>query len=187
MSTEAPAKPSGTTPASAAKPGGGYEVSRPHGLCAVCGERIAPDSKFMAALRETAEGFERVDVSLECWEKQDRQNILAFWKTTMPQPEAKKKLFVDDEVLCNLFERLAETTEAAKLNFRFVLGLILMRKRLLIYETTRKDDSAGSVREVWIVKLKGRDTQLEMLNPHLTEEQVQDVSKQLGEILNEEL
>ena len=30
----------------------------------------------------------------------------------------------------SFFERLVDTTEPAKLNFRFVLGLILMRKRL---------------------------------------------------------
>jgi hypothetical protein len=179
MSTEAPAK---TNPAPAAK-SGGYEVARPHGVCSVCGEAIPPESKFMAALRETPEGFERLDVSTECWEKLDRQNVIAFWKTTMPRPEARKKLFVDDEVLCNLFERLAETTEPAKVNFRFVLGLILMRKRLLVYETTRKEEAG----EIWMMRLKGRETVLEMVNPHLKEEQVQDVSRQLGEILNEEL
>ena len=56
----------------------------------------------------------------------------------MPSPQqTKKKLFVDDQVLCELFERLASATEAAKLNFRFVLGLILMRKRMIVYESTR--------------------------------------------------
>ena len=183
MSTEAPAKANaGQTTKSS-----GYDVARPQGACAVCGERIEPESKFMAALRETSQGFERLDVSLACWEKFDRQNVVAFWKTTMPQPEAKKKLFVDDEVLCNLFERLADTQEPAKINFRFVLGLILMRKRLLMYETTLRDGSVNPEREIWVMRLKGRENTLDMVNPHLKEEQVQDVSRQLGEILNEEL
>jgi hypothetical protein len=186
MSTEAPAKTN--APASpAAKPGGSYEVARPHGVCSVCGEAIAPESKYMAALRETAEGFERLNVSLGCWEKLDRANVVAFWKTTMPQPEAKKRLFVDDDVLCNLFERLAGTQEPAKVNFRFVLGLILMRKRLLIYEYTLQDGSVNPPRELWVMHFKGREESLDLVNPHLTEAQVQDVSKQLGEILNEEL
>ncbi len=183
MSTEAPAKPSSTP----AKTSSGYDVARPHGICSISGKPILPDAKFMAALRETAVAFERLDISLDCWDNFDRQNVIAFWKTTMPHAEAKKKLFVDDEVLANLFERLADTTEPAKLNFRFVLGLILMRKRILIYDNTLRDESVNPSREIWIVRLKGRDAQLEMLNPHLTEEQVQDVSKQLGEILNEEL
>jgi hypothetical protein len=168
----------------------GYEVGRPQGRCVVCGESIPPDEKFMAALRETPSGFERIDCMLACWDKLDRGSgagggtgIVAFWKATMPQAEARKKLFVDDEVLCSLFERLAEVTEPSKLNFRFVLGLILMRKRLLIYENTRREDD----HEIWSMRFKGCEEALDLLNPQLTEEQVGDVSRQLGEILNEEL
>ena len=105
----------------------------------------------------------------------------------MPRHEAKKKLFVDDEVLCQLFERLSDVQEPAKLNFRFVLGLILMRKRMLIYETTRHEGGEGNDRELWTVRFKGREDRLDLLNPRLTEEQVGEVSQQLGEILNEEL
>ena len=171
--------PAPTKPASP----GGYEVGRPHGKCAVCAEPILPDDKFMACLRETSIGFERLDCMTSCWEKIDRGNIVAFWKTTMPRGEVKKKIFVDDEVLCSLFERLADVTEPAKLQFRFVLGLILMRKRMLIYEATRKEGD----REIWSMRFRGREDRLDLLNPLLTEEQVMDVSRQMSEILNEEL
>ena len=179
MSTAAPA---------GSKSQSGYDVARPLGVCAVTGQPIPPDAKFMAALRETPQGFERVDVSMPAWADFDRKDVVAFWQTTMPKHEAKKKLFVDDEVLCQLFERLADVAEPAKLNFRFVLGLILMRKRMLIYETTRHEQAPeGGDRELWTVRFKGRDDRLDLLNPRLTEEQVGEVSQQLGEILNEEL
>ena len=185
MSTAAPAKPETTTKTTTTPTAtnSGYEVGRPGGKCAISGATIAPDDKFIAALRETATGFERLDISLPCWEQFDRNGIIAFWKTTMPRAEAKKKVFVDDEVLCGLFERLAETTEPNKLSFRFVLGLILMRKRMLVYEGTRREGE----REIWSMRFRGREEKLDLLNPHLTEEQVGDVSRQLGEILNEEL
>ena len=105
----------------------------------------------------------------------------------MPVPAQKKKLFVDDSVLIDLFTRLEAKEAGEDVRFRFVLALILMRKRLLIYETSRRHDDATPPRETWVVRLKGRDEQLEMLNPHLTEEQMQDVSRQMGEILNEGL
>jgi hypothetical protein len=173
-------------PASQPKPltgGAGYEVARPLGKCQVCGRAIEPGEKFMAALRETPIGFERVDVSSECWEQFDRSNLLAFWQAVMPRPEAKKKLFVDDTVLCDLFERLSDASEPAKVNFRFVLGLILMRKRLIVYEGTRVDND----RELWNVRLKGREEVIDLFNPKLDESQVQEVSQQLSQILSEEL
>ncbi len=160
-----------------------YEVARPAGRCAVSGRELAPDEKFMAALRETAEGFERLDVALEHWADFDKTDLLASWQTTMPRPEQKKKLLVDDEILREIFHRLQGATEPAKVNFRFVLGLILMRKRMLIYETTRVEEGT----EVWVVRMKGQEQTLDLVNPRLTEAQVAEVSQQMSEIINEEI
>ncbi|MCC7351907.1 MAG: hypothetical protein IT446_15210 [Phycisphaerales bacterium] len=173
-----------STPTAAKPSTGGYQVARPLGRCAISGREIAPDERFMAALRETAEGFERLDVSMEHWgELADKSDLLGYWQATMPRPEQKKKLFVDDEILCGLFERLSEAAEPSKLNFRFVLGLILMRKRLIQYDATRQEDG----QEIWSVRLKGRTEPMDLLNPQLNEQQVMEVSQQLSEILSEEL
>ena len=161
----------------------GYDVARPMGKCHVTGETIPPGEKFMAALRETPEGFERVDVSMSAWPNFERNDIVAFWQATMPAQEQKKKLFVDDEVLCELFERLKDTTEQPKLNFRFVLGLILMRKKMLIYDTSRTEEG----KDIWVMHFKGREDKLDLLNPKLDESQMAEVSQQLGQILNEEM
>lgn len=175
--------------ATVAKPGGGagYDVGRSQGRCAVTGAVIEPGDRYMAALRETASGFERVDCSLAGWDQLDKSQIIAFWKTIQARAEHKKKVFVDDEVLCGLFERLSDTSEAGKLNFRFVLGLILMRKRLLVYESSRKVVAANGDQEIWVVRFRGREDFLDLLNPQLTEQQVLEVSQQMSEILNEEV
>ena len=181
MSTAAPAN----TNAKTAKPQGssGYELGRPTGKCSLTGADIPAGEKFMAALRETPAGFERLDISITAWPGFDRRDVVGFWQTTMPSQEQKKKLFVDDEVLCELFERLKETTEPAKLNFRFVLGLILMRKKLLVYDNTRKEDD----QEVWTLHFKGREYRLDLIDPKLNEQAMTEVSQQLSQILNEEL
>ena len=175
--------------ATAVKPGQnaglpGYSVSRPLGRCAIRGTEFAPGDAFMAMLKETTIGLERLDISLDAWPEVNPADALAYWRAVMPKPDAtKKKPFVDDEVLTTLFERLAETDEPHKVHFRFVLGLILMRKRLLIYEASDHVDG----HDVWVVRRKGSDKKLILRNPHLTEEQVAAVSTQLGQIMNEEL
>jgi hypothetical protein len=162
---------------------GGYEVARPGGKCAVTGRDIAPGDKFMAAVKETATGLERQDICTEAWPQYPREGLLAFWQTTMPQPNAKKKLFVDDEVLKQIFENLTETEEPAKINFRFVLGLILMRKRIIVYERTRYEKN----KEIWSVRFRGKDEILDLVNPQLDEAKIVEVTQHLGEVLNEEV
>jgi hypothetical protein len=187
----AAAVPSGKGAAPTAKPAGApaLSVPRPHGVCAVSGRPIVPGEKFMAAVRETAAGLERVDVAAEHWAGFERADLLGYWQTVMPDPEQKKKVFVDDEVLCTLFERLADATEPAKVAFRFVLGLILMRKRLVLYDSTRHEPAAegGEARDVWTVRMKRRTDTLDLIDPKLDESRMTEVSQQLGEILNEEL
>lgn len=168
--------------AAAAKPGQ-WAVPRTTGLCIVSGRQIAPGEKFMAGVRETVAGIERIDVSLDCWPQADKTDLLASWQTVMPRAEEKKKLLVDDEVLCTLFERLADATEPAKMNFRFVLALVLMRKRLVIYDQTRHEEG----RDIWVVRMRGRQDTMELIDPKLNAEQTLEVSQLMGQILNEEL
>ena len=97
--------------------------------------------------------------------------MFSFWKTKIPEPSQKKKLFVDDSVLINLFERLAEEKEELKVNFRFVLSLILMRKRRLKYEDSRRDGT----REIWSMRFVRETETHDVFNPQLTEEQIQEV------------
>ena len=134
-------------------------------------------------------GLQRVDVCEEAWDEGQRpDHLFSNWQAVVPEPRAKKKLFVDDNVLLNLFERLADEVDPQRIAFRFVLGLILMRKRVFQYETTEtRTDAAGVDHEWWVLKRKVSDPLLDMRNPHLNEEQIAAVTEQLGDILEGEL
>ena len=166
---------------SSGKPGN-FDMARPGGRCVLTGREIAPGDKFMAAVRETPAALERADICLDAWEDYPRDGLLAFWQTVMPQPNAKKRLFVDDEVLKQIFEKLADAEEPAKLDFRFVLGLILMRKRLIVYEETRLEND----KEIWTVRFRGKDDTMDLLNPQMDDAKITEVTQHLGEVLNEE-
>lgn len=160
-----------------------FSLARPAATCSVSGQPIAADESFIAALRESPTGFERLDVKLDVWPTVDRENIVAFWRATLPKQNVKKKQFaIDDAALCDLLERLEGVESPEKQSFRFVLALILMRKRLAIYEGT---DHIGG-REVWRMRLRGRNGELRVIDAKPTDEQIAAVSTQLGEILSED-
>ncbi len=166
-----------------------YEIARASGRCASTGRPIEPGTPYMATLceREGEEGFDRLDFSLEAWERGDRPpRLFSSWRTTMPEPSRKSRPFVDDEVLLNLFHRLADDEQPQRVAYRFVIALILLRKRLLRHESTQREGE----RVVWLMRLKGDDPQtpaIEVVDPRLSTDQVREVSDQLGEILRGEL
>jgi len=182
-----------------------YDIEKPSGVCAMTNRQMEPGETFIAALVEDENGFRRVDVSEEAWAADQRpDHMLAFWQTTVPHPNEKKKVFVDDEVLMNLLRRLEDAEQPQRIAFRFVLMLILMRKKLLRYDMTEHrpiegdGDGTGGEQDWWLLTPKldltkgplGKwkdDETIAVLDPHLDDEQMRQVSEQIGEILNAEL
>jgi hypothetical protein len=158
-----------------------YVVARSRGCCAVSNLPIEPGEAFMAALRESAEGYERIDVKLDHWTAFDRSDIVGFWKAHMPTSETKKRTFVDDATLCDLFERLGDADDRGKASFRFVLGLILIRKRLLSVEATARQPD----HDIWRVRLRGREETIDLIDPRPTDNEVAGVQQQLQQVLSE--
>jgi hypothetical protein len=192
-----------------------FSIERPTGQCAVTGRQLQPDETYVATLVEvdpqTTAGSEgksqaagvdlkRIDVSMEAWDQGNRPDRLyCFWRATIPQPNQRRKMFVDDTVLYNLFLRLEDAQQPQRQGFRFVLALILMRKRLLRYDgAEREETGADQSRQWWKVAAKVDITKgplgkwddknpLRVLNPQLDDQQIQQVTEQLGEILEAEL
>ena len=197
-----------------------YDVQRPSGVCVATGRAMGPGEACYSALVDVPEGergagdqvgMKRVDVSVGAWEGGGEDGgeaagfrppgLFSFWKTHIPQPNEKKKTFVDDAVLLNLLRRLEDATEPQRLAFRYVVALILMRKKLLRYDgSDRVDDpdDDGPGQDWWRFTPK-RDVSkghlgkwdegetLRVLDPKLDAEQVEAVTAQLGEVLEAEL
>jgi hypothetical protein len=204
-----------------------YDIEKPTGVCAATGRTLEPGERYFATLIElsaeqqaaaeqaakredrqqqaaNALGLRRLDFSAEAWEQGHRpKQVFSYWKSTVPEPaEKKQKLFVDNAVLLNLLHRLGDAEQLQRLRFRYVLALILMRKRMIRYdgsvkrETTIEGETTTASFWQFTPKLdpsKGpmskwdEEQTVEVLDPGLDESQIQDVTAQLGEILEAEL
>ena len=164
-----------------------YNISKTAGLCTACEKQLAPEEEFVAVLRDTADQFLREDFCVECWNSQDKPegpDVFGIWRSKVPPAQEKKKLLVDDDLLINFFHRLDGESDEAKISFRFVLALVLMRKRLLIYDRLERRDQGE---EVWLMHLRGSDLTHEVIDPRMDEDKIAEVSGQLGQILNGEI
>lgn len=159
-----------------------WEIDKPLGQCCGTGKKIEYGEEYFAALVETKEGLARRDFCADYW-LAEKPDVFCYWKTKLPRPDEKKHIFVDDEMLMAFFERLEQESEQEKINFRFVLALILMRKRRLKYDSSRTEDG----KEIWRLRIAGEKNFVEVINPHLDEEQIEQLSSQIGEILQTDL
>lgn len=161
-----------------------WEVGRTSGRCAASGRELAEGEEFYAVLFDRNGTLERVDYSFDSWTGPP-EGAFCVWKSRVPVREKKKVVWVDDEVLVNLFTRLADEEDEFKIRFRFVLALLLMRKRLLKYEQTMRDGE----REHWQMRsVKDPSGGVHLVeNPQLSDAQIEAVSAQLRAILAGEM
>ena len=136
-----------------------FEISRSTGRCAVSGRELAPgDAVVVALVERDGEGFERLDIAEDSWQgleddqrgggrkRVSGKRVFAWWRAAHPEPGAKPRLLLDDDALLDLFDELGDEQPGEsgpervnRLAFRFVLSLILARKRLLKLERSSND------------------------------------------------
>ncbi len=165
-----------------------YNIAKTSGTCCGCETELTPGTQLIAILAETNDALERLDFCQRCFddgkhEEDSAREIIGSWKSVVPEPKQKKKLFVDNELLGNLFERLGQSDAESKINFRFVVALVLMRKKILIYDGMGTADG----KEVWKMHFRGSDENHDVIDPHMDDEKIAEVTDQLGEILEGEL
>lgn len=134
--------------------------------------------------RDGHEELSRADYSLDAWESGARPappaRLFASWRAVVPDSASKRQAYLGDDELLELFERLADTTEARRLAFRYLLALMLVRRKVLKYEgtregimTVRQRTPAGAPQpEPW-----------QVVDPKLDDQTIAGALEQLGEIM----
>lgn len=114
----------------------GYESARPTHVCAATGRRFEPGERYVATLVETPESEDlvRFDFTTEAWEggakPPEPNRVIAVWRpVASDRPSARSGLLGDEEMLA-LFESMDEAAEGRAAVFRYLLALLLLRKRV---------------------------------------------------------
>lgn len=184
-----------------------YPLSKGSGVCAATGAAIAPGSHYIAALAEAPVMSEdgsriagaelaRMDYSIEAWNGGARPaspaRLFGFWKTQY-QPALKKKQILDDATLLEVFESLGSEAgvgsgggggDEKQVKFRYLLSLLLIRRRLLRVVGTRK--MAGGKGDVMQVLRRGEPqaVPMEVVDPGLDDLSVADAMESLAQLVD---
>jgi hypothetical protein len=127
-------------------------------------------------------GFVRLDVCTDCW-KGGTPDMFSFWQTKVPPKEEKRRLLVDDDVLLDFFLKLEGATDELKVNFRYILSLVLMRKKILKFRDVKRVEAG----EFLVLEQARGKTTFEVLNPQMSEENIARLTEEVGKILNVQL
>jgi hypothetical protein len=146
--------------------------------CAGCQRRFAAGEPLAVYLYQTAMGYERREYCAACRPAEDPPP-LAIWKTRRPVAATQRTRPFDREALFRFFERLEDSDQPAQVQLRFVLGLLLWRKKLLKLERT----ATVAPHEIWEFTAAHAGTTHRVVHPGVDEEQLERLSGQLEQLV----
>lgn len=172
-----------------------YSVSTPTGVCAVSGEAIPVGASCMSVLAEPpeADGLVRLDIALDRWVSGDRPvfpgPVVGVWRTVIPEKDAPRRQLVGEDEVVDLFEQLGEQPESGEPSpnqtaFRYLLCLILIRKRRLVWvDASEATDAGPGVIRVRRPREKDSDP-IEVIDPGMDDDAIRDATRQLSMVMN---
>ena len=179
-----------------------WKVGKSTGACASCGGELRPGDIRHSGLYAEGGELVRRDYCAECWDKRTVVSIPAdeklgqefsHWRTIVPEPEEvedkKRKLskLIDTETLFEILRDMLDSTDPRKMTFRFVVALMLMRrKKLKLVSIARRPAPDGSgTREVLVLKRagRGRKQTFDVADVKMSEEQMVSAQDEVGALL----
>jgi hypothetical protein len=106
--------------------------------CTATGRELAPGSTCYSALIERNGEMHRIDFSTEGWSGPP-EGALGYWKCVVPEPVSARARTFNPDTLMQYFEQLTDDALPGREKFRYVLALLLLQKRRLRVEGSRRD------------------------------------------------
>ena len=116
-----------------------YNVKSVSRTCSGTGEELVPGSLCHSVLVERAGELLRLDYSDAGWVAAPAGQV-AHWRCEVPEPTTSVKKSLDVEDLMRQFEQLNEEASPSQDKFRYVLALLLLRRRRLRFDGTKTID-----------------------------------------------
>lgn len=154
-----------------------WEVPKRSNACTACGRPFVDGEALAAYLQADGESYARRDQCLACDPPSDPPP-LGTWRTRAALPSATGPVF-DREGLFALLAGLGAASDPQPQRLRFVLALLLWRRKTLKLEDTRNDPDG----ELWIFRSTRSDDRYEIRRPDLDEGQAEQLSAQLEQLL----
>lgn len=155
-----------------------WRIGRRGGKCAGCSADFVPGAEAVSALYRAGETWERRDFCSRCFqEAPKRGEPFSWWAAVVPQPEAKKAVF-DLGVAKEFFLRLLREDAPEQRSLRYLLALMLMRKKVVLLDG-QTTDSRG---EVMAVRVPPDDTTHEIVAVEIDEAESERLRDELGRL-----
>ncbi len=155
-----------------------YQIQASTRRCAATGQELRPGERYYSVLIDDGLTLTRKDYSVTAW-RGPPEGAFSFWQGRLPAGSSSRRPSIDDDLLLDCFTRLEGELEPGKRNFRFVLGLLLVRRKRMRLEDTRKEGG----QEVLILRDSRTGARHQVVDPGLPDDELEAVQDEVFGLL----
>jgi hypothetical protein len=115
-----------------------YQIQALTRLCHATHRPLRPGERFVSALVADGGQLARHDYAADAWPGPPAGTV-AYWSGRVPAEGHSRPPAVHDDLLVDCFTHLDGADDAGKQNFRYVLALLLMRRKRFRFEEVRRE------------------------------------------------
>lgn len=154
-----------------------YSIDKSQKICSSCELEIGEEEYFYSAVFEDEEVFERRDYCETCW-GEPPEGCFSHWRTcNTVKKEEKRRL--DADIVLGFFRELDSKKTENELNFRYVIGLLLMRKRILKFD----DIERTGMEEFLVLRRPSTKERHRVLVRTLADDEIAALTEEVGRLL----
>ena len=132
--------------------------------------------EFYSALVAEGNDLRRFDYAVDAWQGPPSGTI-GWWKSSVPQANAKRSRQAPNDVLLQCFDELAEQSDREEM--RYVLALLLVRRRVMRVE---EEHRGAEGREVLLLHCPRRDADYEIPVIVPDEAKIEAIQQELAQL-----
>jgi hypothetical protein len=157
-----------------------WKFDRRSGVCAGCESVFATGAQVTSALYEHEDEFRRADWCGTCFADPARRgDPYSHWTADVPEPQTRKAVF-DQGVARDFLIRLIRENADARASLRYLLCLLLMRKRAVRVVEQR----GGAGAETMVFTIPPDEDVHEIACPEIDEAEAESLREELGRLFD---
>lgn len=153
-----------------------FELRSCSRVCATSARPLNAGEVYFSVLQVEENDFVRRDYSVEAWPGPPEECV-GWWQSRIPTKEGSQPQLAPTDVMLNLFEALDERPD--ELVFRYLLGLLLLRRKIVRREESRRDQD----REILTLHCQRRQKDYELVVAEPDTQQASKLQQQMFDLL----
>ena len=158
-----------------------WDIQSRSDTCTNCGRPFADKEAYQTLLSIEPAGYTRRDLCGRCFAGVSRDGVISYWRGEYKVPPPPAPEAIQKETAETLLRKLVESTDPSHAATRYILAVMLERKRILKHRDTVRGENGD---ELLVYEHARTGESFTLPDPHLRLDQLEQVQQEVATLLH---